>query len=158
MNQITIWTFWGCRAIHSHLEMAIVQIKKSSCIIGESSSIRENVKMEKMIAFCGLECHQCGAFIAALENDDQKRREVAELWSKEHNADIQPKDIHCVGCTSDEGILFQYCQQCEIRICGKTRAIENCAHCDEYACDKLEAFFTMVPEAKLRLDTLRSKF
>ncbi|HEY44055.1 MAG TPA: DUF3795 domain-containing protein [Anaerolineae bacterium] len=109
-----------------------------------------------MIAFCGLDCHQCGAFLATRKNNDAKRREVAELWSKEFGADIQPQDINCDGCLSEGGILFHHCEVCEIRNCGKDKAIQNCAYCAEYACDKLENFFSMVPEARVQLDRIRS--
>jgi len=40
--------------------------------------------MEKMVAFCGLVCTDCKAFIATQENNDAKRREIAEAWSKEY--------------------------------------------------------------------------
>jgi hypothetical protein len=31
------------------------------------------------------------------------------------------------------------------------RRVANCAHCDDYACQKLEGFFDIVPEAKTTL-------
>ena len=49
--------------------------------------------MEKMIAFCGLACHECSALLATKANDDGKRAEVAKLWSKQFNTDIKPEDI-----------------------------------------------------------------
>jgi hypothetical protein len=113
--------------------------------------------MSEMIAFCGLDCLQCGALLATRENDDAKRREVAELWSKEFDADIQSQDINCDGCTSEGGILFGHCEVCEIRKCGKEKAIANCAYCAEFVCDKLESFFSIAPEAKLRLDKISSR-
>lgn len=113
--------------------------------------------MNEMIAFCGLDCHECGAYIATKENDDTKRREVADLWSKEFDAGIQPQDINCDGCISEGGILFRHCYVCEIRKCGTGKAIENCAYCADYACEKLEGFFPMVPEAKTRLDKIRAE-
>jgi hypothetical protein len=66
--------------------------------------------MEKMIAVCGIECHQCPAFLATRENDDLKRKEVAEMWSKDFKAEIKPEDIHCEGCTSGKERLFSHCQ------------------------------------------------
>ena len=111
--------------------------------------------MNEMIAFCGIDCHECGALIATRENDDAKRKEVADLWSKEFGADIQAQDINCDGCISEGGILFHHCHVCEIRKCGTEKAIENCAYCADYACDKLEELFTMVPDAKTRLDKIR---
>jgi hypothetical protein len=34
--------------------------------------------LDEMIAFCGLDCYECGAFLATKENDDQKRVKVAQ--------------------------------------------------------------------------------
>jgi hypothetical protein len=112
--------------------------------------------MDEMISFCGLLCSECGAFVATKDDDDSKRAEVAQLWSKQYNADIKPKDVNCDGCISDSERLFSHCNVCEIRKCGKEKDIANCAYCDEYACEKLEKFFQMVPDAKKRLDEIKS--
>jgi hypothetical protein len=111
--------------------------------------------MEKMIAVCGLVCTKCPAFIATQKDDDDERRKVAEMWSKEFNVDLKPEDINCDGCLVDSENLFNYCKVCEIRKCGKERKVENCAYCDDYACDKLAEFFKMAPEAKTTLEELR---
>jgi hypothetical protein len=111
--------------------------------------------MSEIISFCGLNCGECGAFLATRDNDDQKRAEVAELWSKEYKADLKPEDINCEGCLAEGENIFNYCKVCEIRKCGKEKGIENCAHCSDYACDKLEKFFEMVPAAKDRLDGIK---
>ena len=117
---------------------------------------KEDLVMKEMISFCGLDCLQCGALIATRDNDDEKRREVAGLWSKEHNTDLKPSDINCDGCIAEGGILFGHCEVCEIRKCGIGKAVANCAYCDDYACNKLDEFFVMVPESKIRLDRIRS--
>ena len=109
-----------------------------------------------MTAFCGLSCHECGAFQATRDNDDKKRAEVAELWSKEYKSDIKPEDINCEGCLTQSGNVFNYSRICEIRKCGKEKGVENCAHCSEYVCEKLKKFFKMVPQAKKRLDEVRN--
>jgi len=113
--------------------------------------------MEEMIAFCGLLCGECGAFLATKNNDDEKREEVAQLWSKEYGSDLKPEDINCDGCLAESNNLFHYLKVCEIRKCGKEKSVLNCAHCDEYSCEKLEKFFQMAPAAKERLDEIRSK-
>ena len=42
--------------------------------------------MKKMIAYCGLDCEKCDAYIATI-NDDQKLREkTAKLWAELNNA------------------------------------------------------------------------
>ena len=111
--------------------------------------------MREMTAVCGLLCSECGAFIATKNDDDEKRAEVAELWSKQYNQDIKPEDINCDGCTSDSDRLFGHCKVCEIRTCGQEKAVVNCAYCYEYACEKLEGFFKMVPDARKQLDSIR---
>jgi hypothetical protein len=113
--------------------------------------------MDEMIAICGIPCHECGAFLATRDDDDEKRAEVAQLWSKEYKSDILSEDINCEGCLSESGNLFNYSKTCEIRKCGKANGVINCAHCNDYACEKLEKFFEMVPDAKKRLDGIRAK-
>jgi hypothetical protein len=113
--------------------------------------------MSEMISVCGLLCNECGAFIATAKDSDEKRAEVAELWSQQYNQNIKPEDINCDGCTTDSDRLFGHCKVCEIRKCGKEKAVVNCAYCDEYACEKLEGFFKMAPEAGRRLNEIRSK-
>ena len=51
--------------------------------------------MEEIIAYCGLFCHECGAFQAPRDNDNEKRALVAQKWSKEFKADLKPEDINC---------------------------------------------------------------
>jgi hypothetical protein len=111
--------------------------------------------MNEMVAFCGLDCLQCGAFLATRDDDDDMRKEVAELWSEEFEADIRAQDINCDGCISEGGIHFGHCDICEIRICGKEKGIVSCAYCKDYACTMLSEFFAVVPESKTRLDRIR---
>lgn len=113
--------------------------------------------MDEVIAFCGIPCHECGAFLATRDDNDERRAKVAQLWSKEYKKDIKPEDINCEGCVSDSENLFNYTKICEIRKCGKEKDVANCAYCDDYACEKLEKIFEMVPDAKNRLDEIRAK-
>ncbi len=111
--------------------------------------------MKKMIAFCGLFCGECPAFIATQKNDDEERRKVAEMWSKDFKVDLKPEEINCDGCVVDSENLFSHTKICEIRKCGKEKKVANCAYCDKYACDKLAGFFKMAPAAKTALDEIR---
>lgn len=111
--------------------------------------------MEKMIAVCGIKCNECPAFLATQEDDDLKRKEVAEMWSKEFQAAFKPEDINCDGCTSGKERLFSHCLVCEIRKCGMGRNLKNCAYCDEYICTKLSEFFRMFPQGKAVLDEIK---
>ena len=112
--------------------------------------------MKDIVSICGLQCSECGAYLATLNNDDKKRREVAELWSKEYGANIRPEDINCESCLSDSENVFSHPKVCEIRKCGKAKGVVNCAHCSEYACEQLEKFLGMVPDAKRRLDQIKA--
>jgi hypothetical protein len=110
-----------------------------------------------MIAFCGLDCYVCRAFLATKENNNQKRAEVAQEWSKLFKVEIKPEDINCEGCRS-EGRLVNYCKVCEIRKCGKEKNLKNCGYCDKYPCPKLGFIFGNTPDAKNRLDKIKNQF
>ncbi|MGB9718029.1 MAG: DUF3795 domain-containing protein [Thermoproteota archaeon] len=45
--------------------------------------------MSKLIAYCGLICSECPAFIATQRDDDAERKRVAEL-SKEFGGSFKP--------------------------------------------------------------------
>jgi len=113
------------------------------------------ISMERMVAFCGIVCTECPGFLATINDDDDERKRVAELWSREFNADIKPEDINCDGCLSEGGRLISHCSVCKIRKCGQEKGFENCAYCDEYVCDELDKFFKMVPDARTTLDKIR---
>jgi hypothetical protein len=110
-----------------------------------------------MIAFCGIICTDCRAFIATLEDDDAKRRETAEVWSKTVGEEIRPEEINCDGCLSIEGRHINHCFVCEIRKCGMEKEVENCAHCIKYPCEKLARFLEQSPKAKKRLEEIRQQ-
>ena len=112
--------------------------------------------MNPIISFCGLTCDTCPAFLATMTNDDKKRAETAEQWSKEFNTDIKPEDINCDGCTSISGRHFSHCHVCEIRKCASEKKVTNCGYCDDYACEKLDFIFNAAPDAKQRLDEIHN--
>ena len=112
--------------------------------------------MKSMLAYCGINCTECPAYIATQKNDDNERKKVAEEWQKAFNPNIKPEDINCDGCTSTSARLFAYCNECKIRLCAKEKSNANCAYCDDYAaCDKLVTFFKMAPKAKETLENIR---
>lgn len=112
--------------------------------------------MNPIIAYCGIECHTCGAYLATINNDDELRKKTAAEWSQMFNVDIKPETVNCSGCTAKEGTHFSHCSVCEIRLCGLSKGVENCAHCAEYSCEKLEKFFAMAPDIKKNLEDIRA--
>ena len=113
--------------------------------------------MEKMIALCGIVCTECPAFLATKNDDDNERKKIAEMWSKQYHSDIKPEDINCEGCLSDGGKVFNYCRVCEIRKCGQEKSVQNCAYCVEYVCEKLDNFFKIAPDCKTTLDAIKKE-
>jgi hypothetical protein len=110
--------------------------------------------MKKLIAACGINCAECEARQATIENDDAKRKIVAAKWSKAYEADLTVESINCSGCM-EPGVKFAHCNECEYRDCVKSMNLEHCSDCDDYPCEELEQFFEHVPEAKVNLDELR---
>jgi hypothetical protein len=114
--------------------------------------------MEKMIAYCGLTCSECPAYIATKKNDYESKVKLAQRWSKEYEHPFKPEDINCDGCLSREGAHIGYCGICEVRKCGMDRAVVNCAYCTDYGCEKLTKFHEMAPNAKAGLEEVRKGF
>ena len=108
-----------------------------------------------LMAYCGLNCAKCPAFKATQADDQMMRAKVAEEWSKLFNKTIDASDINCDGCLT-AGRLFSHCAVCEVRKCGTERELENCGHCNEYPCSRLNFIFKAVPEVKAVLDHINS--
>jgi len=109
--------------------------------------------MEKIIAYCGINCSECPAYLATQKDDYEEIKKVAKEWSDE-SMSFKPEDIYCDGCTS-EGKHFEWCSDCPIRICCQEKGFENCAYCDDYFCDNLKMTFDKTPSAKERLNEIR---
>lgn len=114
--------------------------------------------MQEMIAYCGLVCTGCPAYIATQENSDTLRKQVVDKWSSDQYP-IKIEDINCDGCLSTGKRLIKFCNECEVRACGIEKEVENCAHCENYACSKLEKLWSMISstEAKERLENIKKK-
>jgi len=108
-----------------------------------------------MIACCGLDCSQCGAYLATQENDDAKRAAVAKEWSVRYGLSVKPDQVTCYGCLSDKQKFYYCADLCEIRRCCVEKGLAHCAICDRYACDTLEGFLTVAPHARRALEKLR---
>ena len=65
--------------------------------------------MKQLIACCGLDCENCDARIATINNDDKLREETAQKWSVKNNtSDITPQTNNSTGCRLDRS-KFAYC-------------------------------------------------
>jgi hypothetical protein len=111
--------------------------------------------MDKIIAYCGLVCTDCPAYIATQADDREALERVAAQWREEYNVPgITVESVICDGCLNG-GRKCGHCAECEIRACGVARGVVNCAHCADYGCEKIEGFFSLVPHARTLLDEIR---
>ena len=108
--------------------------------------------MKDMIAYCGLDCEACEAYIATKNDDDELRRKVAKHWSELNNVEITPEMINCEGCRVD-GVKTVYCDSlCEIRQCAMKRKYETCGDCTELErCGKVAVVISNNEEARKNL-------
>ena len=118
--------------------------------------------MEDSLSYCGLTCAtSCTIYLATREKDPEKKHQmkvdIVQYIKEHYDQEINPQDIDCDGCKTENGRLFSECEDCRIRKCAQQKEVENCAHCEEYACDKLQEFFTAGPKAKERLDAVKSQ-
>jgi hypothetical protein len=113
--------------------------------------------MERIIAYCGLVCSDCDAYVATQANDLEALERLAQRARTEFGlADATAETTMCDGCLTESGRQIGYCATCEIRACGVARGVVNCPHCADYACDKLESFFAQATEARPVLDEIRA--
>ena len=116
----------------------------------------DNDMPQVLAGYCGLVCTNCPAYQATMRDDEELRRSIAEQWSQEFDMDLDPDSIHCCGCTAEKGRHISNCDVCEIRLCARERKLATCAECPDYMCERLREFVSVVPEAHLLLEELRS--
>ena len=103
--------------------------------------------MEKLIAYCGLNCAECDAYIATKNNDQALKEKTAAEWSKNYNFAFTPDMINCTSCRGN-GVKVGHCSECEMRKCASGKSIVNCGACGEFkTCKTINDFLAMVPAA-----------
>lgn len=113
--------------------------------------------MSELIAYCGLDCNACNAFVATRDNDAALRTKTAADWSKMFGHEFKPADINCTGCAGN-GRHVAFCAMCAVRKCARDHKVTNCGTCDDYGCATLTAHFEqMPPDAKARLESIRNR-
>jgi hypothetical protein len=115
--------------------------------------------MENKLGCCGLKCEECPVFIAAAINDKELKAKIVKEWSLLYadylEKPLEPKDINCEGCHSEN--TFVSCKKCPMRKCCGEKGYKTCASCNEYlSCGMLNGFFAFPhQQAKENLDALR---
>ena len=94
--------------------------------------------MRNMIAYCGLDCEKCDAYLATIHDDQALREKTAKLWAELNHAPILPEHINCEGCRVD-GVKTVYCESlCDIRQCALKKDMTTCG-----CCQNVETFQTV---------------
>lgn len=102
----------------------------------------------KNIAYCGLDCQKCPAYIATKTNDQELREKVAREWSLLNHVEITPEMINCDGCR-ENGRKTPFCDSlCPIRQCALKKDILACGSCGGLSsCGKIKMITEHSPEA-----------
>jgi hypothetical protein len=113
------------------------------------------------ISYCGLDCSKCTVLIAGKETDKSRKEvlvnEIINKCRELYGINYKFDDINiCDGCKAETGRIFSGCINCGIRKCAIEKKISSCAFCDDYPCTLLLKFFEADPEARSRLDAVRS--
>ena len=118
----------------------------------------EKQKSNPMRAYCGLNCAACETFLASHPQDPKAQARVARNWNKKGwGKNLKAPDINCDGCRSGSATLFKTCGACEIRCCAKDKGYDNCAHCYNFPCDRVNVILDHAPQARALLEALHRK-
>ena len=109
--------------------------------------------MEKLIAYCGLDCFESEAFKATQNNDNALREKTAREWTKTYNVNFTPEMINCTSCKA-EGAKVGHCLVCEVRKCASGKVLTNCGACGDFkTCKTINDFIAMVPHVGQNLES-----
>lgn len=110
------------------------------------------ITMKNMIAYCGLDCENCDAYLATVNNDQELRKKTAKLWAELNNAPIFPEHINCEGCRVD-GVKTVFCDSmCGIRQCAMKKGVNTCGDCSDLEkCSIISAILENNPSALINL-------
>jgi len=119
---------------------------------------------EEYICYCGLYCGNC-AVMAKVAPASRELYDEMKKAGFEEIIHLMPgggdfwtflmgmaEEGVCVSCKDGSGN-----PGCTVRICAKEKGVEVCALCEEYPCDKFDAFFQGYPILKNDNELLREQ-
>ncbi|MHB8084860.1 MAG: DUF3795 domain-containing protein [Dehalococcoidia bacterium] len=109
-----------------------------------------------MLAYCGLQCFKCPAYLATQTDDNKLRADCAQLWSKWAKITIKPEQINCDGCKAG-GRLFFFCNACAVKKCAIGKGLDTCALCSDYVCEKLQDLMKLDPNVRKAIEGQKRK-
>jgi hypothetical protein len=133
-------------------QLKLENIPEFYCDINLLQKIEER---GKMIAYCGIDCSKCDAYLATQANDSQKLQEVAKKWTVQFKVDITSEQVVCDGCKTNERQCVHCANSCEIRQCCLERQFASCIECGEFPCQNVGFVLDNAPGAKENLYALK---
>ncbi len=109
------------------------------------------IQEKDKIAYCGVNCSTCPAYVATQKNQKVVRIKIAELWSDKENQ-YEACEITCKGCQEPWGKKFRHCTECKVRACARKKLHTTCAECSEYPCNILNELLQTLDEKIVRID------
>lgn len=105
--------------------------------------------MDPIISLCGMRCDLCLAYRPNVETHPENQQLLSDGWYKYFGFRLPPEEITCEGCFLDENETLD--KTCQVRPCVIEKDISNCAACENYICEKLEAIL-------VDIETMQAKF
>jgi hypothetical protein len=112
----------------------------------------------KIVAYCGITCSSCDAYLATQSRDQAELERVAAAWREQFDPSITAASIVCDGCLTVTGRLAGYCDVCPIRACATDRGVASCALCYDYVCSTLQGQLDHAPQLRVTLDAMRKAY
>jgi len=91
--------------------------------------------MEPVLSLCGFRCDLCLAYQPLIEAHPENRQILSDGWHTYFGFRLPPEEIHCGGCSAEGKDTLD--RGCPVRPCVTARGLANCAHCQDYICEKL---------------------
>jgi hypothetical protein len=114
--------------------------------------------MAKILAYCGLDCGECEAYLATQKNDRDELEKIAKKWAEAYGAkDCSADMCVCDGCPEGKRLSTAHAISCGIRLCASSRQVPTCAHCEAYICDTLRQFIQFAPVLGEKLEKIRKE-
>jgi hypothetical protein len=113
-----------------------------SCSTVRENSVVSSKPEEEILTLCGYRCDLCQFYTKNIKSEKDKER-ICRDFNRIFGYDIKPEDVECVGC-KNEGKHAD--PKCTVRPCALKKGVENCAHCCDFICDKLEGRINFTEE------------
>ena len=106
--------------------------------------------MGPILARCGFRCDLCLAYRPNVERNPANQQKLSDGWYKYFGFRLPPEKIICDGCLAENPQLID--QACPVRPCVLAKGLENCAQCEQYACEKLVERLVVYAEVNKRVN------